>query len=261
MNQRWIIFIITSSLFLISQFYRASNAVIAPLLVRDLAINTEELGLMSASFFYAFALTQIPLGILLDRIGPRLSMTVLSLIGVLGAVIFAWAGSLSAGVAGRMLLGIGMACNLMGTLKLLTIWFGPATFATLSGIVLSIGTLGNMAAATPLVLLVQGVGWRWAFTLIAAVNLVQILILFLMVRDRPPPGADASGELRAELKMNDILMGMKLLLTKKDYWIISCGTFFRYGVFAAVQTLWAGPYLINAMGLSPPGGRQPDFAS
>jgi len=251
MNQRWIIFIITSSLFLISQFYRASNAVIAPLLVRDLAINTKELGLMSASFFYAFALTQIPLGILLDRVGPRLTMTVLSLIGVFGAVIFAWAGSLSAGVAGRMLLGIGMACNLMGTLKLLTTWFGPATFATLSGVIMSIGTLGNMAATTPLVLLVQGMGWRWGFTLIAAVNLLQILIFYLMVRDRPPLDADPSGGRRVELKMNDILMGLKLLLTKKDYWIISCGTFFRYGVFAAVQTLWAGPYLINAMGLSP----------
>lgn len=251
MYHRWIIFIITSSLFVISQFYRASNAVLAPLLIRDLSINTEELGLMSASFFYAFALTQIPLGILLDRVGPRRTMTVLSLVAVLGAVIFAWAESFSAGVIGRVLLGIGMACNLMGTLKLLTTWFGPATFATLSGIVISIGTLGNMVATTPLVLLVQRMGWRMAFTLVAGINLLQILILYTVVRDRPPEKVSAGNTSRFELKMKDVLAGLRMLFAKKDYWIISCGAFFRYGVFAALQTLWAGPYLINAMGLSP----------
>ena len=238
-------------MFLTSQFYRASNAVIAPLLIRDLALNAEELGLMSASFFYAFALTQIPLGILLDRVGPRRTMTVLSLVAVLGAIIFAWAESLSAGVIGRILLGIGMACNLMGTLKLLTTWFGPTTFATLSGIILSIGTLGNMAATTPLVLLVQRMGWRMAFTLVAGINLVQILILYTVVRDRPSEEMHAGNTSRFELKMKDILAGLRMLFAKKDYWIISCSAFFRYGVFAAVQTLWAGPYLINAMGLSP----------
>jgi len=248
MYHRWIIFIITSSLFLISQFYRASNAVLAPLLIRDLSLNTEELGLMSASFFYAFALTQIPLGILLDRVGPRRTMTVLSLVAVLGAIIFAWADSLSDGVIGRILLGIGMACNLMGTLKLLTTWFGPATFATLSGIILSIGTLGNMAAATPLVLLVQRMGWRMAFTLIAGINLVQIGILYAVVRDKPP---EKTVSPTSVWKARDIFAGLRLLFAQKDYWIISCGAFFRYGVFAAVQTLWAGPYLINAMGLSP----------
>ncbi|MDF1591955.1 MAG: MFS transporter [Desulfobacterales bacterium] len=251
MYQRWIIFIISTSLFLVSQFYRASNAVIAPLLIRDLSLDTEELGLMTASFFYAFALTQIPVGILLDRVGPRRTMTVLSLVAVLGAVIFAWAESFSAGIIGRVLLGIGMACNLMGTLKLLTTWFGPATFATLSGIVISIGTLGNMVAATPLVLLVQQMGWRMTFTLIAGMNLIQVVIFYAVVRDKPSEGTIPSRSSGSVRNFQDVLAGLRFLLAKKDYWFISCGAFFRYGVFAAVQTLWAGPYLINAMGLSP----------
>ena len=139
----------------------------------------------------------------------------------------------------------------MGTLKLLTTWFEPAAFATLSGIVLSIGTLGNMAAATPLVLLVQQMGWRMAFTLIAGINFIQIVILYAVVRDKP--GDKSAGALSYGPVWNfrEILAGLRILLTNKDYWIISCGSFFRYGVFAAVQTLWAGPYLINAMGLSP----------
>lgn len=238
-------------MFLMSQFYRASNAVIAPHLIRDLTLNTEELGLMSASFFYAFALTQIPVGIVLDRVGPRRTMTALSLVAVLGAFIFAWAGSLPVGIAGRILMGVGMGCNLMGTFKLLTVWFGPASFATLSGITFSIGTIGNMAATTPLVLLVQEVGWRTAFSLIAVINLLQIVILYAVVRDRPPEKPNASDSRTPELTFRDVFAGLQRLLHKRDYWIISCGAFFRYGVFAAIQTLWAGPYLIKAMGFSP----------
>ena len=249
--RRWVIFVITSSMFLISQFYRASNAVISPHLIRDLSLDTEGLGLLSAAFFYAFALTQIPVGILLDRVGPRRTMTALSVIAVLGAFIFAWASSLPVGVTGRVLMGVGMGCNLMGTFKLLTVWFGPSSFATLSGITFSIGTVGNMAATTPLVLLVQGMGWRAAFSLIAGFNLIQIMILYMVVRDRPPENVSSFAGSEPRPTFGYIFSGLRLLFNKKDYWIISCGAFFRYGVFAAVQTLWAGPYLIKAVGFSP----------
>jgi MFS family permease len=115
-------------------------------------------------------------------------MTLFSMVAVLGAVIFAWAGSLSAGVVGRVLMGVGMACKLMGTFKLITLWFLPVIFATLTSITISIGTLGNTAASTPLVLLVQRVGWRMAFSIIATVNLLQIVLLLLVVRNKPGAG-------------------------------------------------------------------------
>ncbi|MDH3798569.1 MAG: thiamine biosynthesis protein ThiF, partial [Desulfobacterales bacterium] len=75
MSRRWIIFIIATSHFFLSQFYRASNAVIAPQLIRDLSLDTAGLGLMSAAFFYGFAFAQIPISLLLDKVGPRLMMT------------------------------------------------------------------------------------------------------------------------------------------------------------------------------------------
>ena len=88
---RWLIFALAASLFLLSQFYRVSNAVIAPELIADLSLDTKSIGLMSAAFFYAFALTQIPISLLLDKVGPRRMMTVLSAIGVLGAIIYSMA--------------------------------------------------------------------------------------------------------------------------------------------------------------------------
>ena len=248
MSKRWLIFSIACSLFFLSQFYRASNAVIAPQLLNDLAIDTRGLGLVSAAFFYAFALTQIPISLLLDKVGSRIMMTTLSTIGIFGALIFARADSLTYAVGGRALLGIGMACNLMGTYKLLTLWFSPRAFATLAGIVVALGTAGNMVATTPLVVLVGQVGWRSSFQLIAVINLVLTILFFVIVRDGPPHSRHDS--FVASMKIGNAFANMVTLLTQKDFWIISFATFARYGIFAAFQALWAGPYLMEVMGYS-----------
>ncbi|MGD2126102.1 MAG: MFS transporter [Desulfobacteraceae bacterium] len=250
MPRHWAIFAIASSNFFLSQFYRASNAVISPQLLKDLSLDTEGLGLLSASFFYAFALTQIPISIFLDRIGPRRMMASLSVLGIMGALIFSWAHTLSMGIVGRVLLGVGMACNLMGTFKLLTLWFGPLSFATLSGVVFSIGTMGNMAATSPLVMVVERLGWRATFQLIAAVNLLIVLVFYVVVRDRPQQGSFRPPPSEPDSVPRQALSHLGLLLRQKDYWIISFGTFASYGIFAAFQTLWAGPYLMEVMTLS-----------
>jgi sugar phosphate permease len=249
MSRRWLIFAISSSLFFISQFYRVSNAVIAPILIQDLSLDTEGLGLISASFFYAFALTQIPISLFLDKIGPRNLMTALSAIGILGAVVFSWADSLALGVTGRVLLGAGMACNLMGTFKLLTLWFSPRKFATLMGVVIAIGTAGNMVATTPLVVLVENIGWRAGFQLIAAINLLLTLVFYVVVCD-PPANSPDYLDRGPSMSLHDVFGNMQLLFKQKDYWIISFSTLVRYGVLAAFQALWAGPYLMEVMGYS-----------
>lgn len=251
MSKAWAVFLLSSANFFLSQFYRSTNAVIAPQLIRDLSLDTEDLGLLSAAFFYAFGLAQIPITVFLDRIGARGMMTGFSLVGVAGAFVFSWADSLAMGILGRALLGIGMACNLMGTLKLLTLWFDPLRFATLSGIVLAIGTLGNMAATSPFVLLVDWMGWRKAISGVAGVTLVLVMFFYAVVRDRPEESAQKQSRTRAPDSPSHILGDLRLLFRNKDYWIISYGTFVRYGVFAAFQTLWAGPFLMEGIGLSP----------
>jgi sugar phosphate permease len=248
MRKRWLIFSISCSLFFLSQFYRVSNAVIAPQLLNDLAVDTKGLGLISATFFYAFAFTQIPIGLLLDKIGPRSMMTTLSSIGIFGAVIFSWADSMALGVTGRVLLGVGMACNLMGSYKLLTLWFSPRVFATLAGIVVALGTAGNMLATTPLVILVNQFGWRSSFQIIAVINLILTFLFYSIVRDRPPQGDSDSPV--ASLNTRQAFGNIQKLFKQKDFWIISFATFTRYGIFAAFQALWAGPYLMEVMGYS-----------
>ncbi|MCP4690715.1 MAG: MFS transporter [Desulfobacterales bacterium] len=249
--RRWAVFSIATFLFLLSQFYRASIAVITPDLISEFGLDARGLSLMSSAFFYAFAITQIPIGIHLDLIGARKTMTGLSLIAILGVLLFSHARTTSMLNAGRLLMGVGMACNLMGTLKLLTLWFGPERFATLAALVVSIGTAGSIAAGSPLALLVREIGWRRTFDLIAAINLLAVILFFLVVRDAPPNGAHAPAPDPGAAKPQNAFSGVRRLFSNKDYWIISFGTFCRYGIYAAVQTLWAGPYLMKVMGLSP----------
>ncbi len=246
MNRRWAIFLITSSNFFLSQFYRATNAVIADRLLLDLSLDTKGLGTLSAAFFYAFAITQIPISLFLDRVGPRLMMTGLSLLGIAGALIFAGADSFAMGLLGRILLGMGMACNLMGTLKLLTAWFSPVTFATLTGIVFSIGTLGNMAATVPLAFMVDVMGWRQSFMVIAGVNLGLVLALYLVVRDTSRNERSASN-IQTRNDDRNSFSGLIAIFRNRTYWIISLATFTVYGIYAAFQSLWAGPYLMEVM--------------
>ncbi len=249
-NRRWAIYLISCLLFTFSQFYRSSIAVISPNLVEDLNLDTEDLGLISASFFYAFAAMQIPVGLFLDRVGPRILMAVFSLVAVIGATVFAYGESAAALIVGRLFLGVGMACNLMGPLKLITTWFSPHYFATLSAIFVSAGTAGNIAAATPLVWLTELFGWRTTFLLFAISNLIIAILFYMIAKDHPDdtpvrhPTKVSSASL--SVAMNSILH----LFSRRDYWLISIGTFFRYGIYASVQALWAGPFLMITMDLS-----------
>jgi MFS family permease len=237
MLRAWLIFVLCALHLFMSQLYRTTNAVLAPWLLNDLQLDTEGLGLLSAGFFYAFSLTQIPISIFLDKLGAKRLMIGLSFVGMAGAVLF----SLAQG------LGVGMACNLMGPLKLLTEWFPPSGFATVSGLLYAIGTLGNIVAATPLVLLVEQLGWRLSFQAIIALHLLLTLALFWVVQDRPPGKSTPPLPTRTGSPFGNLAV----LMRSKDYWIISAGTFVRYGTHAALQTLWAGPLLMEALGFSP----------
>jgi sugar phosphate permease len=246
-KKRWLVLILCSLLFILSQFYRVSSAIIAPLLQKELDISSEALGMLGATFFYAFAIAQIPLGLFLDRIGARLIMTVLTLVGAIGSFIFASAHDMTIAILGRTLLGLGMAGNLMGTLKLFTRWFSPREFATLSGVILALGTLGNMIAATPLALMVNTFGWRWSFVLIGIVTFLFAVTFFFLVHD-DPKGASLSEPDKQPSSSTG--RKLRLLFSSRDYWIICFGTFIRYGIFVAIQGLWAGPYLIEGLGYS-----------
>ena len=240
-----------SLLFLLSQFYRAVSAVIASELMNELLLTAEDLGLLSSVFFYAFALIQIPMGVAMDRFGAKRLILLLSCFGIGGTIIFALADSLLVALIGRAFMGIGMACALMGTYKFISEWFPSHSFATISGIIISFGTVGNVAATAPLAFAVDWMGWRNAFILIALIHLLITFWIYLAVEDDPDSsikGAASLSENRNPLK--ESMGGLMLVVTLPSFWLISLATFVRYGTYISIAGLWSGPYLEYVYGVS-----------
>ncbi|MEW5773035.1 MAG: MFS transporter [Thermodesulfobacteriota bacterium] len=237
------IFAVATAGFLLSMFYRVSVTVVSNELAADLGLGAAGLAALSAAFFYAFAAAQPVLGPGLDRLGPRLIMAGLGLTAAGGSLLFALADSAQGAFLGRALMGLGMSGNLMGALTLLVNWFPADRFATLMGVLTSVGSLGMALAATPLALLSRSVGWRGAFVALAAANLLQVALLLAVVRNHP-----AGAEARPAGAENPF-RGLGRLLRRPWFWIMSGGTFFRFGAFMALTGLWAGPYLRQGLGL------------
>lgn len=242
--RRWAIFVLGSINFVLSMFYRASVAVIAPSLMEELHIGSAGLSDISAAFYYSFAAAQLPLGWAIDRFGPRRTMSVLGVVAILGATAFAFGRSAQELLLARVLLGLGMSGNMMVLLTLLAVWFPVNRFAFLSGTAIAVGVLGNLLAATPLALLHAGLGREGSFLVFALVNTLVVCAFVAVMRDRP----EGSGTDRRETPSP--IRGLGKLVGMYSYWAISISNFIRYGYFAALQSLWLGPFLIFGFGWS-----------
>jgi MFS family permease len=243
------LFLTLSLLLALSLFYRVSNAIIAPNLIQDLGLTPETLGLLGGAFFYSFALLQIPIGPMLDRISPRFVITAFPLLGALGGVLFGLGPSFTAVLVGRILIGAGMSCVLMGSMKIFTLYFPPEKFATLTGTMLSIGTLGNILAASPLAFFTSTIGWRMTFVLAGAVTAGLALIASWILggggKHGPSTVPQSAGP---EI---GLLSSARLILGSLAFWQTGFVIFFRYGTFVGLQGLWLGPYLMEIKGYSP----------
>ncbi len=248
-RRRWVLFAAVSVLFGLSMFYRSAIAVLTTDLMRDVPMDMGSLGLVSAAFFYTYALFQIPGGILLDRFSPAKVMAAFYFSALAGVILFSIAESPGVMVLGRLLMGAGMACGFIGALKILSLQFPADRFATLSGVVVSVGNMGIVVATTPLVLWAQALGWRTTFLLVGLFHLAVTLAFVFAFRDRRGGGRDLPATTGADWGMQ--LQGLCLALRDRQVWLISWSAFIRYGILAAVQGLWAGPYLMDVMGLSP----------
>ena len=234
-------------MYVLAYFYRVSMAVAARDLAVDLQLSAARLGTLSGAFFYAFAFSQIPLGPLLDRYGGR---TIISLTGILttaGSVTFALAGNYPAALCGRVLLGMGSACVLMGALKVFGNWYSAREFATVSGLIVAVGNLGNLAATAPLAAAISRFGWRQPFLVMGCIQAVMVLLVYLLVRDHPSLPPVHTGD---EHRPMGLVEGWRIVFRSPSFWLLSLLSFFWYAGYMALQGMWGGPYLMDALGLT-----------
>jgi sugar phosphate permease len=245
-NRIYIVLVVS---YIVSQFYRVSNAVIAPEMMRSLHLTPEEMGAITGIFFLAFGLMQLPTGVLLDRIGPRYTMSSLLLVAAAGSVIFATAEGLRGLSLGRALIGVGCAAGLMGSMVAISRWFSAQQFSPLSSILFTVGGVGTLLATTPLAVLSESIGWRGAFWLMAGVTLAAAALLYSVVRDVPDDGHTRGGT--SPESLIEVLRGLGAVLTNRQLWHISAIQFVCYATTLAVAGLWVGPYLNDVYQLAP----------
>ncbi|MBW7884287.1 MAG: MFS transporter [Caldilineaceae bacterium] len=239
MPSRSSVFTIFTAAYFLSYFFRSANAVIAPDLALELGLSAAELGLMTSLFFAAFAAVQIPLGMALDRYGPRYVTPLLMLAGAVGSMLFAGARGFPELAFGRALIGVGMAGILMGALKAFSQWFPPHRYSTLSGLLVGLGSAGALAAATPLAVLNEVTGWRWVFV-VGAIAIVGVgLAIVAGTRNTPP------GQSWPVAKID--LGALRTVFGDLRFWRIALLVFFTNGTLLAFQGLWAGPYLNDVL--------------
>lgn len=226
----------------LSYLYRTVNAVISPDLVRDLGIDANELGLLTSAYFLAFAMFQLPLGILLDRIGPRRVNAALLAIAGLGALVFAHGEAFAGLVLGRALIGLGVSAALMASMKAFSVWFPLSRLATVNGLLMAIGGLGALSASVPVEIALHATDWRGVFEVLAGCTFLAAGGIMLIVPERT---SAAAGPGAAEM-----LRGVARVYRDGGFWRVAIVSTAVMASFLALQGLWVGPWLRDVAGLA-----------
>jgi predicted MFS family arabinose efflux permease len=222
--------------YVLSQFYRAFLAVLAPVLEVEIGAGAEDLAAASGLWFLVFAAMQIPVGSALDRVGPRRTAAVLlGAGGAGGAAVFAMAQGPGAVTLAMALIGVGCAPVLMASYYIFARTYSAAVFGTLAGVMIGVGSMGNIASSLPLAAAVEAFGWRQTLWGLAGVTLAVALALGLLVRDPPKVEGAGKGSLLDLLRMPAL-------------WPVLIMMAVCYAPAAGLRGLWVGPYYADVFG-------------
>lgn len=227
--------------YFLSYVYRSINAVISPDLIAGFALSAADLGLLTSAYFLAFASFQIPMGILLDRFGPRRVNASLFVVASAGALIFSLSQNFATLLAGRALIGLGVCAGLMSSIKAFTIWFPMERLPAITGRILFVGGLGAMAATVPVEMALDMTDWRGVFRIMALLTLLAALALYFVVPER--------ASVRRVESWTEQLGGVGRVFRAGVFWRIAAASALFQAINMAVQGLWAGPWLMDVAGL------------
>jgi MFS family permease len=227
--------------YFLSFLYRTVNGAVGPDLTAELKLDPADLGFLTSVYFISFAAFQLPLGVLLDRYGPRRVESSLLLLSAAGAVLFALAEGLPGLAAGRLLIGLGVSAGLMGAMKANLIWWPPERLALANGLILAMGGLGAVAATAPTEALLPLVGWRGLFLGLAGLSLLIAAVLRLVAPEPPAPARRES--------WRDAARGAAAVFRHPLFLAVAPWCALSHGTFLAYHGLWAAAWLRDVEGL------------
>ncbi|MEJ2586431.1 MAG: MFS transporter [Deltaproteobacteria bacterium] len=226
--------------YFLSYLYRVINSVLAPNLVADLGVDPSGLGLLTAAYFITFAAFQLPLGVLLDRFGPRKIEAGLLIAAAAGAFLFARADTLTGLVIGRGLIGFGVSACLMAAFKAFVLWFPKQQLPQINGFQMAAGGLGALAATSPVEAALAITDWRGVFMMLSLLTLIVAALIFFVVPEGEAPSED--------LSFMDQIRGIGTVSTSLKFWRIAPWTTLSQASFLAIHGLWSGPWLRDVAG-------------
>ncbi len=251
---RWAILIIICVLYFFVCLHRLSPSVIARDLSLSLQADAVMLGIIASSYFYLYSAMQPVVGYLADTTGPRKVMSIFFLLSAIGSLIFGLAPNAIVAVLGRTLIGAGLAGIFVSALKIFSRWYRKDQFASLTGVMITIGGLGGLAAAMPLTYLVLLLGWRGSFVAIGLISVALSVLAWIILRDSPkdkgwPSLADEDNAAAQTGKGMTVGKRLAILFGNRDFCMICLAVFLIYGAALTFQGLWAIPYLMDVFGM------------
>jgi len=223
--------------YFLSFFFRNVNAVISRDLAAEFALSSSDLGFLTSMYLLAFAAFQLPLGVLLDRYGPRRVVAALMCVAAAGALVFGLAQDFVTLSVGRALIGHRVSGGLMGAIKAFSLWFPLSRLATLNGLYLAIGGLGGLSATAPVEALLGPFGWRALFYALAAASVGAAVLIFLLVPEKALPGHGQT--MRAQIA------GFGRIFSSLAFWRIAAPMVVGHAAYQALQGLWLAPWLYD----------------
>ena len=224
-----------------SALVRGVTATLAPSFSAEMGLAAGDLGLLAGAYFFGFAAMQLPMGRALDRFGPRRVLVVLLAVAVAGCAAFAVARSFVGLTAARALIGVGVSACLMAPMTLFRRSFGAAAQLRANSWMLMTGSLGMVASTLPVQWLLPTLGWRGLFWLVAVLMALAIGVIVWRVPADPPL---QRGDPQGAASYADVFR-------HRSFVRLAPLGFFNYGALIAVQSLWAGPWLVQVSGLTP----------
>lgn len=225
----------------LSFLFRNVNSVVFPDLTQAFGLSASALGFLTSAYFLTFAAAQLPLGMLMDRYGPRRVNAAMLLVAALGSVVFGLAAGLPALAFGRALIGLGVAVCLMSSMTAFVLWFPLERMATLVGWMLLVGAIGAVSATKPVELALRVMDWRTLFLMLGGCAVLASAAIMLIVPEKAGPASTAT--LRSQLR------GVGTILRNRGFWSIGCAAAFVQGVAISLLGLWAGPWMRDVAGL------------
>ena len=235
-----IIFLVFALGYFISTLLRAITATISPELINEFNLSAGELGLLGGGYFLGFASVQIPLGYMLDMRGPRKIVSYFLSLTIVGLLIFALAQNFLTLLVSRIIIGVGVGACLMGPLTAYRIWYQDETQQRANSWMLMVGAIGMLSSSLPVQFFLPIIGWRNIFLLLAFITLVCIILIIIFIPQWTSKGNQKNDDAKLSIVWQNQFFRS----------VIPMGFFSTGGLFA-IQTLWAGPWMIKVSGYTP----------